>query len=63
MTTPVITVHREDLLRRRDEILARLGLTLGEFEDLMHSSTLSGLEWEAREELEDIAFLLGETQS
>lgn len=63
MTTRVIMAHRKELLRRREEILAGLSLTLDEFEELMHSSTLSGLEWEAREELEDIAFLLGETQS
>ncbi|HLS14705.1 MAG TPA: hypothetical protein VK095_09355 [Beutenbergiaceae bacterium] len=63
MSTPVITVRREELSRRREEILTQLGLTLDQFEDLMRTSTLSGVEWEAREELEDISFLLGETLS
>ena len=63
MTTRLVTVTREELLRRRAEILTRLGQTLEEFEELMRTGTLSGAEWEAREELEGIAFLLGETQS
>ena len=63
MPAHVITVPLHALEERREEILRSLGMTLPEFERLAATSTLTGAEWDAREELEDIAFLLGETRS
>lgn len=57
---PVIDTTREALLERRSEILESLGLDEGALAELSAGSTLSGEEWEAKEELEAIAFLLGE---
>jgi len=50
----------DELVERRCAILARLGVTLEEFTQRAESSALVGEEWETWEELEDIAFLLGE---
>lgn len=63
MATPVVTVRREDLLRRRAEILKRLGMSLEQFAEISTTHAMSGTEWDAREELDDIAFLLGESAS
>ncbi|WP_426624923.1 hypothetical protein ACPPVW_02195 [Leifsonia sp. McL0607] len=57
---PVIEVTHDALVRRRDEILSRLDLTEGEFWEMKATRTLSSEEWEAKEELEEIDFLLGE---
>lgn len=57
---PVIEVTREALLARRDEILARLGLTLDEYMRRARESELSGEEWDVRDDLDSIAFLLDE---
>jgi len=56
----VVTETRSALEARRDEILSSLGLTLDEFRSLGETRTLTGEEWEAREELDEIAFLLDE---
>ena len=56
----VVTETREALESRRAEILASLALTLEEFRALSETRTLTGDEWEAREELDEISFLLGE---
>jgi hypothetical protein len=58
--SPVIDVSREKLLKRRDEILDSLGLDADGFRSVEETRTLSGEEWEAKEELDAIAFLLGE---
>ncbi|MEI4271879.1 hypothetical protein TEK04_09110 [Klenkia sp. LSe6-5] len=58
--SPVITVSRDELERRRRELLAGLGCTLDEFETLAATRTLTGHEFDVREELDEIAFLLGE---
>lgn len=58
--SPVITVSRDDLERRRCELLVELGCTLDEFERLAATRTLIGREYDVREELDEIAFLLGE---
>ena len=57
---PVIDVTREELLARRAEILRRIELDEGEFELAAATRTLSSEEWEAKEELEEISFLLGD---
>lgn len=60
MATSVRTVTRSDLERRREEILNRLGMTYPEFRDVVDSQTLTGEELDAAEELDQIAYLLGE---
>jgi RecA-family ATPase len=60
MSPVVVTETRESLLARRDAILEALGLSLEDFRTLDETRTLTGEEWEAREELDEIAFLLGE---
>jgi hypothetical protein len=57
---PVIDVTREVLLNRRGEILQALGYDAAEFRNIADSSTLTGEEWRAKEELDAIEFLLGE---
>lgn len=59
---PVIEVTREELLARRDAILARLGITLEEYLRRAAGSELSGEEWDVRDDLDSIAFLLNEQQ-
>jgi len=59
---PVIEVTREALLVRRDAILGRLGLTLDEYLRRAAESELSGEEWDVRDDLDSIAFLLNEQQ-
>lgn len=56
---PVIDVTREELLARRDEILRRIELDEAGFEEARATRSLSSEEWEAKEELEEIEFLLG----
>lgn len=60
MSPLVVTETRHALEARREEILRTLGLTLEEFRSLSDTRTLTGEEWEAREELDEIAFLLAE---
>lgn len=57
---PVKSVARDELIARRERILDHLGLDLEEYMRRAASSELSGIEWEAREDLDSIAFLLGE---
>jgi len=59
---PVIDVTREKLLERREEVLARLGVDEGEFWSEASTRSLSSEEWDAKEELEEISFLLGESE-
>lgn len=57
---PVITETRESLLARREALLRRLGVAReDEFDRLSASRTLTGDEVDARDELDEIAFLLG----
>lgn len=58
---PTIALTREDLEAQRARILARLGVTMEEFAVTVRSNTLSGEEWDARDQLEEISFLLDET--
>lgn len=57
---PVIDVTREVLVERRRMILDGLGMDGATFADLAETCTLTGDEWEAKEELDGIAFLLGD---
>lgn len=57
---PVIEVTRDELIARRDGILNRLGLTLDEYLRRAADSELSGEEWDVRDDLDSIAFLLNE---
>lgn len=60
---PVIDVTRETLLKRRKLIFDSLGMNEDEFRSVEETRTLSGEEWEAKEELDAISFLLGEDSS
>ena len=57
---PVITVTRDELEERRRVLLAELDTTPEEFEHLAATRTLTGREFDVKEELDEIAFLLGE---
>jgi hypothetical protein len=56
---PVIDVTREYLLARRNAILDHLGVDEQTFWTDVSTRTLSSEEWESKEELEEISFLLG----
>jgi hypothetical protein len=58
--SPVVTESREALLARRTAILARLGSTPEEFDRVVATHSLTGEELDARDELDEIDFLLGE---
>jgi hypothetical protein len=58
--SPVVTVKRSKLEDRRRALLAELGLSLDEFTALAETRTLTGREFDVKEELDEIAFLLGE---
>lgn len=57
---PVKTVTRDQLIEHRESILSQLGLDLDEYLRRASASELSGPEWSVREDLDTIAFLLGE---
>ncbi|MDR0359695.1 MAG: hypothetical protein LBJ87_09580 [bacterium] len=54
----VVEVSREELEARRARILDRVGVPLEELTRRAEASALIGDEWEAWQELQDIAFLL-----
>jgi hypothetical protein len=56
----VIPVGREELETRRDEILARVDMSLDAIRNRAAAGTLLGDEWEAWDDLCDIEFLLGD---
>ena len=62
MTTMTITMTREALLARRKEILHHLGLTLSKYRRLIAEDSLGPREWQVRDEMAEIGFLLGEDQ-
>jgi predicted neuraminidase len=59
--TRVAAVTDEELRARRERILAKLGIPLDELRDRATRYALVGDEYEAWEQLESIAFLLGES--
>lgn len=56
---PVIEVTRETLRERRSVVLARLDMSEAEFREAIVTRRLSSEDWEAKEELDEIQFLLG----
>ncbi len=56
---PIVDVTRTDLEARKNEILDELGLTAEEFNEVVLTRTLNSDEWDAKEEIEAIDFLLG----
>lgn len=60
---PVITIEERDLIERRDALLRDLGLTsYAEFRREAHARPLSDRAWALRDELDSIAYLLGENE-
>lgn len=57
---PVITETRETLIARRTAILSHLGLTREQFDHLIETTSQTGEELDARDELDEIDFLLGD---
>ncbi|MCX2750217.1 hypothetical protein OOZ51_20765 [Arthrobacter sp. MI7-26] len=57
---PTIALTRHQLKNHRKAILKRLGVSLEQFTETVRTSTLSGAEWEAKDQLEETFFLLGE---
>jgi hypothetical protein len=57
---PVVVATRADLESRRAALLAEVGMSLEEFDQLAATRTLTGHELDIKEELDEIAFLLGE---
>lgn len=57
---PVQEITHSDLVARREAILERLHLSRDEFEAKIAASALTAEEWDAKDELEGIEFLLGE---
>lgn len=56
----MLELSREDLERRRAEILDRIGLTLDEITARAGEGSLVAEEWEAWMDLQDIAYLIGD---
>ncbi|BBY59257.1 hypothetical protein [Mycolicibacterium sarraceniae] len=61
--TNTATLSDDELRARRRAILDKLGLTIEELRSRAKSYALVGEEHEAWEQLESIAFLLGETRA
>lgn len=58
--SPVIVETTEKLLARRQEILRDLGMSLEQFREVADTVTLAGDKLDMLEELDEIAFLLGD---
>ncbi|MFZ8756091.1 hypothetical protein ACO03V_01565 [Microbacterium sp. HMH0099] len=56
---PTIEMSRRTLLERRAAVLRRIGTDEAGFAETRATRSLSSDEWEAKEELEEIGFLLG----
>jgi hypothetical protein len=61
--TKIATLSDDELRARRTEILDRLGVSLDDLRARARRYALVGHEHEAWEQLESIAFLLGETRA
>lgn len=61
--TEVATLTDEQLRARREQILEKLGLSRDELRNRAMHYALVGDEYDAWEQLESIAFLLGETSA
>ncbi|WP_159623038.1 hypothetical protein [Ruania rhizosphaerae] len=58
MSPRTITVTRDELLERREQILQHLGVDRRTFERRVAEGALVGDEWYAAQDREEIAFLL-----
>ena len=58
--SPVISATRDELEARRRTLLEEVGVSLEDFARLAATRTLTGREFDIKEELDEIAFLLGE---
>lgn len=58
-----VEVTRAELLKRRQQILRRFDTNLEEFTERAKSFSLVGEEWDAWDQLQNIAFLLGDDKS
>jgi hypothetical protein len=61
MAPRTIEVTPTELATRRADVLEKLGMTREQFRERVREGSLSPSEWEARSELEQIAFLLGDS--
>jgi len=61
MAPRTIEVTPTELAARRADVLKTLGMTREQFRERLREGSLSPSEWEARSELEQIAFLLGDS--
>lgn len=61
--TKMATLSDDELRARRQQILDKLGVTLEELRDRARGYALAGEEHEAWDQLESIAFLLGDTRA
>jgi len=59
MAPNVLTVTRDELLAKREQLLARTGLTREQLQERADSYSLTPDEWDLLTELEHIDFLLG----
>ncbi len=61
MAPRTIEVSRDELVARREHVLAQLGVSLDEFRRRVLRGSLTGDEWDAVSELEEISFLLDDS--
>lgn len=59
MAPNLLNVTKDELLAKRDTLLARSGLTREELQERADSHNLHAEEWDLLTELEHIEFLLG----
>ncbi len=61
--TKIATLSDSELRERRQALIAKLGVSIEELRDRAERYALVGDEHDAWEQLESIAFLLGETRA
>lgn len=61
MPSRMIEVTRAELTARRESVLAGLGTTREQLRERVRNGPLTASEWDVRAELEEIAFLLGDS--
>ena len=61
MAPRTIEVAPAELVDRRARVLQALGMTREQLRERIREGSLSPAEWDARSELEEIAFLLGDS--
>lgn len=58
MKAKMVTVSREELLKRREKVLAQVGLSAPEFRRKIVAGDLEGDQWAASDEFKEVEFLL-----